>query len=151
MKKLQENQRKPKKTNKTFGKPTNSFYRFQTHPWIWVWSCLFCWFSQRFLENQKTFGKTKNTKENQNKLRENQTNKVVKGFRPTLRYGCGLVCCLVFQKPSGKTKRKTRPNPYPRVGLKPLNTLFFGFAEALFGCLWFSLVCLVFPNVCLVV
>ena len=35
----------------------------------------------------------KKTKENKNHLRENQTNKVFKGFRPTLGYG---FCCFLF-------------------------------------------------------
>ena len=36
--------------------------------------------------------------ENKKKLRENQKNKVVKGFRPTLGYSCGLVLCVGFPK-----------------------------------------------------
>ena len=81
----------PNKTNKTFGKTKKqSFSRFQTHPWICFFFFCFCWFSRRFLANQKTpSGKPtiqKTTKENKHNIRENQKNKVFKGFIPTLRY-----------------------------------------------------------------
>ena len=46
--------------------------------------------------NNKTFGKILKTKENQKEIRENQKNKVVKGFRRTLGYGCGLVWLFGF-------------------------------------------------------
>ena len=37
------------------------------------------------------------------------------------------------KKTFGKTKKKQKKtNPYPRVGLKPLTTLFFGFPEGFF-------------------
>ena len=47
----------------------------------------------------------------------------------------GFFCFL--KKPSGKPANQTRPNPYPRVGLKPLNTLVVRFYRM---CFWCSLV-----------
>ena len=86
-------------------------------------------------------------------------NKVFKGFRPTLGYFLFvfLVFPKVFRKTNkhsgkptiekktkenkntfgkqtnkttfGKTKKTKNPNPYPRVGLKPLNTCSFWFSR----------------------
>jgi len=45
-----------------------------------------------------------------------------------------------FLKTFGKTENQTRPNPYPRVGLKPLKTLFLVFPKVclvVFGFLWY--------------
>ena len=81
--KTKENHRKPKTTS---GKPKKqSFWRFQTHPWIWVWSCLVFWFSLRFLENQKKTGKPKKT---------NKTKPISKGGSETFEN----FACLVFPK-----------------------------------------------------
>ena len=56
-------QKKTKENQKTLGKTKNqSFLRFQTSPWIWVWFFLFFGFPRQNLENQKNIGKTKKTK-----------------------------------------------------------------------------------------
>ena len=81
----------------------------------------------------KTFGKTEKT---------NKTKPISKGGSETFNLFCvhdvlfccrwfSLVFCMFgfpevvygFLNTFGKTKNQTRPNPYPRVGLKPLNTL----------------------------
>ena len=54
---------------------------------------------------------------------------------------------------SGKQQqqKQKQTNPYPRVSLKPLNTLFCWFSECVvvfFGVRWCSLVFLVFSNLC---
>ena len=56
-------------------------------------------FPKVFRKPKKPSGKPnipKTTKENQTNLRENQQNKVFKGFRHTLGYGFGLVCFFGF-------------------------------------------------------
>ena len=57
-----------------------------------------------------------------------------------------LKCCLSFVKTFGKTKNKKKTNPYPRVGLKPLKTLFVWFSLRFLLFLWFYFVYLVFSN-----
>ena len=44
---------------------------------------------------------------------------------------------FLFLKTLGETKKSKKTNPYPKVGLKPLNILFVWFSRRLF---WFSLV-----------
>ena len=108
----------------------------------------------------------KKAKENQKRLRGYQQNKVFKSFRPTLGYGFVLFSPRRFldnqtnirenqkykiipkktkdnqrkpKKPSGKPKKqKKKLNPYPRVGMKLLKTLFCWFS------LMFCFVCFVF-------
>ena len=118
---------------------------------------LCCLFSRRFLDNQK------NLRENQQYQRKqkqpsgkHKNNEVFKGFRPTLGYvsflfvwlsrlfllfWCSQTFVCLFCKTFGKTKKqKKNKKTYPRVGLKPLNTLFFGFPEGVlvfFGFLWY--------------
>ena len=55
-KNIRENQkykRKQKNTKTSTGKTKQNKVskRFQTHPWIWVWSCLVSVFPRRFLKN----------------------------------------------------------------------------------------------------
>ena len=87
-------------------------------------------------------------------LRENQTNKknISKGGSETFKkpyllvfpkvflvfFGCLLYCWFSrkvfvgFVKTFGKTKQTKKTNQYPRVGLKPLKTLFFLFSLCFF-------------------
>ena len=82
-------------------------------------------FPKVFKTSTTTFWKTNNTKDNQrkqNKLRENQKNKVFKGFRPTLgfflffyRFSRRIFVCFVFPKvffvflkTFGKTKQQRK-------------------------------------------
>ena len=78
---------------------------------------LFLWFSRRFLpkqtnlrENRKYQRKPKKTNKH---LRENQKNKVVKGFIPTLGYGFGV---LFFGFPEGfyQTKNTFEKTKIPK-------------------------------------
>ena len=95
----------------------------------------------------------KTTKEHQHNIRKNLKNKVCKWFRPTLGYGFGVFCFLVFPKVFTKPKKpsrkqhiqkktqqifgKPKKETYPRVGLNHLQTLLF-WLFLMF--LWFSLV-----------
>ena len=115
-------------------------------------------FPKVFRKPKKPSGKPnipKKTKEHQKNIWENQKNKVFKGVIPTLGYGFGLfLCCLFYlllpafeetKKPSGKPTKQTRPNKYPRVGLKPWKQNVVGFPKVFcvfFGFIlycWFSL------------
>ena len=121
----------------------------------------------------KTFGKT-------NKTTNKQKNISKGGSETSNNFGLLVFpkVCLVFFGIFGfpecvcwfsknhreNQKNKKTKKTYPRVGLKPLKALFFGFLEGCLGfCLvffcivgfpecvcWFSLVSLVFPNVLLV-
>ena len=84
---------------------------FQTHPWIWVWSCLVFWCSLKKTKKKKTFVKTNNTKENQRSPTKasGKPNKVFKCFRSTLGYGFGLV--WFFGVPIKKQKKETSGKP----------------------------------------
>ena len=116
--------------------------------WYCWFSRSFFWFSKNHRENQKyqrqpqkakkTFGKTKQPK-------------FLKVSDPPLDIGLVLFVFFWFslrflenQKTFGKTKKPKRQNPYPRVGLKPLTTLFFWFSRSFF---WCSFVFLVLPKV----
>ena len=58
---------------------------------------------------------------------------------------------LGFLKTFGKTNKPNKTKPISKGGSETFkNLFFFGFPEACFGVLWFSLVFLVFPNVFLV-
>ena len=103
------------------------------------------------MKTNKTFGKTTNTKENENQksLRENQQNKVFKGFRSTLGYGFVFFSLLVFPKVLNKTTKKpsenhkyqrkqnktlgnTKKTKFLKVSDPPLDMLFFCFHECCF-------------------
>ena len=80
-----ENQRQPTKPS---AKPTKqSFKRFQTHPWkCFFCFCFFC-FPEGFSKTKTTFGKPKDTKENQRKPKKpspNQKTKLLKVSDPPL-------------------------------------------------------------------
>ena len=98
--------------------------------------------SRRFLEHTKKHsGKSKiqkQTKESHTNVRENQKTKLLKVSDPPLDMFFGFPEGFYkTNKTFGNTnKNKQTTNPYPRVGLKPLRTLFFGFPEAFFGFLW---------------
>ena len=139
-----ENQRKPKKPSGNTQKQTKCL-KVSDAP-LDMGLVLFCCLAfPKVFRKQKNLRENQKNKENQKKNRENQTNKVFKGFRPTLGYGFGLVCFFGFpecflrkpKKHSGKPKKQTRPNPYPRVRLKPLKTVFVWFSRRFF---WLSLV-----------
>ena len=87
--------RKPKKTNKPFGKTKKTkFLKVSDPPLDMV-----VFFPRRFLEPKQTLEKTKHTKERQRKPNNTKntfgkTNKkVFKGFRPTLGYGFVFCFC----------------------------------------------------------
>ena len=89
--------------------------------------CLFCWFSRRFLQNQKHLRENqkiqKKTKENKTNLRENQNTKLFKGFRPTLGYGFVLFVLLVFPKVFLEHQQHLRENKqYKRTPKKTKQT-----------------------------
>ena len=135
----QQYQRKPKKTKHTFGKTNKrNVQGFQTHPWIWVWLFVFVWFSRRFLENKKTFWKTNNTNENQRTPNKPSGKPKQQSFQ---RFQTNPWICFSFlysrrfrlfklNKHSGKQQnprdnQNNKKQQSPRVGLKPLTTLFF--------------------------
>ena len=103
---LRENhiyQRKPKNTNQSFGKcKQTKFLQVSDAPLdMGLVLLVFLVFPKSFRKPTKPSGKPqipKKTKENQNKLRENQHNKVFEGFRPTLGYGFGLVWLFWFSR-----------------------------------------------------
>ena len=105
----------------------------------------FCWFSRRFLENQKNLRENqqykRQPKQTKQKLRGNQKNKVFKSFRPTLGYGFVFWGLLVFPKvfrkpikPQGKPKIPKKTKPISKGGSETFK----------------NFVCLVFPKVFLV-
>ena len=142
-KNLRENQ-----TNKVFKgfRPTIGYVLFGCPKSFWT--------------TKKTSGKPKKTNENQ----ENQNNKVFKGFRPTLGYVFFLLLLFVwfsrrflenqqniretqtYQKPFGKTKKTNKKN-ISKGGSETFKNFVFLVFPIWCGCFWFSLVCLVFPNV----
>ena len=105
-----------------------------------------CIFGFPYCFLKKTLGKT-----------NNQTNKThIQGCVWNLEKHClfgfpevfvGFLWCslifvvfpkvFLFLKTLGETKKSKKTNPYPKVGLKPLNILFVWFSRRLF---WFSLV-----------
>ena len=120
LKKTNKNQQNLRENQKT------CFLRFQTHPWILVWSCFVFGFPEVFFGFLKTLGKTKHTKEtkrkqkpsgkpqihkktnkNQTNLRENQTTKFLKVSDPPLDMGLVLFGLLVVPKVFRKPKKKS--------------------------------------------
>ena len=143
-----ENQRTPKQLSV---KPKNKGFR----PTLGYGFVCFLYFlvSPMFLENQKNGNPKipKKTKENKNNLRENQKNKVSKGFRPTLGYGFSVFpkvvllfgfteCFFSFPKTFGlreNRKPKKQKKTYPRWAWNLWKNFGFRFYRKL---LWFSLV-----------
>ena len=166
-KNIRENQkykRKPKKTNKIFGKTrkNNVFKGFR--PTL-GYGCLFLFvvfvgFPEGFYKTKKTLGKTKNTKENQRKPKKTsgkpKKTKCLKVSDPPLDMGLVLVVFLVFPKvftkptkPSRKPKipKKTKQNKTKQktFGKTRKNKVVKGFRPTLgYG---FVLYLLVFPKV----
>ena len=91
-------------------------------------------------KNNRENQKYKKTKESQKSLRENQTNKVFKGFRPTLGYGFVVFCCFLFSRRFLENPNKFRENQkYTRkqpktqttIGTTSKNKVFKGFRPTL--------------------
>ena len=123
MKKLRENQtykRKPKKTKQTFGKTQKTTKSLKvSDPLLDMF--VFLVFPKVFRKPKKPSGKPnipKNTKEQHKNLRENQTTKVLEGFRPTLGYGF-VVVLLVFPKVFENPKNIWENQNYQRKPKKP--------------------------------
>ena len=111
-----------------------------------------CWFCKNLRENQKN-KKNKPISKGGSETFKNFVFLVVPNVLLVF-FGFLLYCWFYrvifcfFLKTFGKTKKQKKPNPYPRVGLKLLQTLFFWFVLMFLFCfLWFSLVFLVFPKV----
>ena len=106
----------------------------------------YVWFSRRL------FVCSKNIRENRNKQKQQKTHKTKKQTIQGWVWNLEQLCCFLFcvfpndvvvffgclwyfrfsqmfvlfcKSPRENPKQQTRPNPYPRVGLKPLKTLFF--------------------------
>ena len=112
MKKLRENQkyqRKQHKTPTTFGKTNKNNVFKGLRPTL---GYRFLLVFPKVFTKPKKHSRTPNiqnkTKENQTNLRENQNNKVFKGFRPTLGYGFVCFCFVCFPEGFYKTKKHSR-------------------------------------------
>ena len=165
-KNLRENQkyqRQPKKTITTLGKTKQKVVKSFRLTLGYGFVFCFVGFPEGFLQNQQNLREnqkyTRKPKKTPKTLGQNQNNKVFKGFRLTLGYGFVFLFWGVFPKvftkptnPSRKPKIQKKTNKsfgktkktkqtYPRVGLKPLTTLCFGFVLmcllVFFGFLWY--------------
>ena len=161
----QKYKRKAQKTKQALGKTKQpKFLKVSDSPLDMGLVFLVVWFSRRFLQNQQIIRENQQYKHKKNKqtnIRKHQTTNVFKGFRLTLGYVFLLFFVFVvfpnvlvlqnqqiirenqtYQRKSethireNQTNNKTKKT-YPRVGLKPLNTLFCCVVLML---VWFSLV-----------
>ena len=166
-KNIRDNQKR-----KPSGKHRNPYPRVGLKPWQTLFfgfpehCCCFLWFSFVFLvfPNDfcflKTFGKTKKTKHTKNKPISKGGPETFKHFVvcvfPNVCFFCFLwfyLICLVFphifwfsKNLLENTKNQTRPNPYPRVGLKPWKTWCFLVFPKVFPKVFFCFCC--FPKCC---
>ena len=122
-KNFRENQkykRKHKKTTNNFreNNKTHSFYRFQTHPWIWV--CFFCLFvfpeglkknNKNLRENQKYKRKPKKPKKTKTTFGKTQKNKFLKVSDPPLDMGLFLLFVWFPRRFSKNHKLSKTKNP----------------------------------------
>ena len=104
-----ENQKypnKPKKTETTFGKPQKTNKQNNTYPRVGLKPLTTVLFSRMFC---------------------------VFFFGFILYCWFSIIFYLFSKNLRENQQQHKQPNPYPRVGLKPLKTMFLGFPEYLFG------------------
>ena len=121
-----------------------------------------CWFSQRFLVFWKPSGKPKNYKKNIYTKRKGKKlskggSEIFKSFvllfsRRFFWFSLVVFCIFVFSRmfvwfcENLRENQKNKKQNISKGGHETFKNLFFGFPECCFCCLWFSLLCLVFPN-----
>ena len=173
--KVRENQkykRKPKNTKTSSGKTEKHKVFKCFRPTLGYGFVVFCFLcvSRRFLQNQTILRENQNIKENKTfgKTVKHKNKPISKGGSETFKtlvlgfsrrfFLCSLVFFSIsgfleglfgFVKTFGKTEKPKKTNPYPRVGLKHLKTLFLVFTNV-FCFIWFSCVFLVFSKFCLI-
>ena len=114
---------------------------------LYFWfSQMFVWFSKNLRENQQTTNKNKPISKGRSETFKNFVcfvfPKVCLVFFGVLLYCLfSLRCCWCSKKTFGKTNKTNKTNPYPRVGLKPLNNFVFWFSRrfVLFSLVFFCI------------